>query len=371
MIRLDLIKKRFGEREVLKGVTLQVEKGEVLSLVGPSGCGKTTTLNIVAGLCEPDDGSVLINQVLVEGRSGKKRVHVKPADRRIGYVFQDYGLFPNMKVYDNVSYGLKGRHLPEDEVKKRTLSLLEFVGLSDHSEHYSHELSGGQKQRIALARALATDPEVLLLDEPLAALDSRRRASLRTDFKNILRTLRVTSIYVTHDLAEACTISDRIAVMGSGRIEQVGHLDHILEKPNSSYVAEFLGLNVYSGKVAGISECHAEIAINGTMISAGSVPNLQEGPVLVTLRPEDVILSSEPTSDNPKWCKCKYNSLVGTIVEIIRMKSNAKVTVDVGFLIESELTLSSFEELSLEAGRKVHVHFKADSVGISQGVNQC
>jgi molybdopterin-binding protein len=159
--------------------------------------------------------------------------------------------------------------------------------------------------------------------------------------------------------------------MGSGRIEQVGHLDHILEKPNSSYVAEFLGLNVYSGKVDSISGCHAEIAINGTMISAGTVPNLQEGLVLVTLRPEDVILSSEPTSDNPKWCKCKYNSLVGTIVEIIRMKSNAKVTVDVGFSIESELTLSSFEELSLETGRKVHVHFKADSVGISQGANQC
>jgi molybdopterin-binding protein len=366
-----MIKKRFGEREVLKGVTLQVEKGELLSLVGPSGCGKTTTLNIVAGLCEPDDGSVLINQVLVEGRSGKKRVHVKPADRRVGYVFQDYGLFPNMKVRDNVSYGLKARHLPEDEVKKRTLSLLGFVGLSDHSEHYPHELSGGQKQRIALARALATDPEVLLLDEPLAALDSRRRASLRTDFKNILRTLRVTSIYVTHDLAEACTVSDRIAVMGAGRIEQIDHLDHILEKPNSSYVAEFLGLNVYNGEVVGISGCHAKIAISGTMISGVSDPNLHEGTALVTVRPEDVILSSEPTNENPKWCKCKYNSLVGTVVEIVRMKSNSKVTVDVGFPIESELTLSSFEELSLEAGRKVHVHFKADSVSISQGVNQC
>jgi ABC-type Fe3+/spermidine/putrescine transport system ATPase subunit len=371
MIRLDMIKKRYGEREVLKEVTLQVEKGELLSLVGPSGCGKTTTLNIVAGLCRPDDGSVLINQVLVEGRSGNKRVHVKPADRRIGYVFQDYALFPNMKVYDNVSYGLKARHMQEDEVKKRTLSLLEFVGLSDHSEHYPHELSGGQKQRIALARALATDPEVLLLDEPLAALDSRRRASIRTDFRNILRTLRVTSIYVTHDLAEACTVSDRIAVMGSGRIEQVGHLDHILEKPNSSYVAEFLGLNVYSGRVASISGCHAEITINGTVISAGSVPNLHEGHALITIRPEDVILSSEPTSGNPKWCKCKYNSLVGTITEIIRMKSNAKVTVDVGFPIESELTLSTLGELSVEVGRKVHVHFKADSVGICQDVNQC
>jgi putative spermidine/putrescine transport system ATP-binding protein len=367
MIRLNMIKKRFGERDVLKGVTLQVEKGELLSLVGPSGCGKTTTLNIVAGLCQPDEGSIFINEVLVEGTAGKKRIHVKPADRKIGYVTQDYGLFPNMKVFDNVSYGLRAKHLSENEVKKRSLSLLGFVGLSDQSENYPHELSGGQKQRVALARALATDPEVLLLDEPLAALDTRRRASLRRDFKKILRTLKVTSIYVTHDLSEACAVSDRIAVMGAGKIEQIGHLDHILEKPNSSYVAEFLGLNVYSGEVESISGCHANISINGTIISANSVPNLREGPALVTLRPEDVILSSEPTTENPKWCRCKYNTLAGTVNEIVRMKSNAKVTVDVGFPLESELTLSSFEELNLGGlGSKVHVHFKADSVGISQ-----
>jgi molybdopterin-binding protein len=366
MIELDMIKKRFGETEVLKGVTLHVRRRELLSLVGPSGCGKTTTLNVIAGLCQPDEGTVLINQVLVEGRSRGQRVHIRPADRRIGYVFQDYALFPHMTAADNVSYALKARHLQRDEVKKRTISLLEFVGLLDQSERYPHQLSGGQKQRIALARALATDPEVLLLDEPLAALDNKTRRSLRPDFKNILTKLDVTSIYVTHDLAEACTISDRIAVMGSGRIEQVDHRDRILEKPNSGYVAEFLGLNVYSGKIVDNSSGIARIAIDGTEISAISATGVKEGNLLVTLKPEDVILSSDPSITNPKWNRCSCNNLVGTIVEIIQMKSSAEVIVDAGFPIKSELTLSSLKELGLDVGKKVFVHFKADSLSISQ-----
>ncbi len=366
MIELDMIRKRFGETEVLKGVTLHVRKGELLSLVGPSGCGKTTTLNVIAGLCQPDGGTVWIDGVLVEGESSGRKVHVKPADRGIGYVFQDYALFPHMKVRDNVSYALKSRHLPEEEIRKRTYSLLEFVGLLDHSKHYPHQLSGGQKQRIALARALATDPKALLLDEPLTALDNITGARLRTDIKNALRALNMTSIYVTHDLAEAYTVSDRIAVMGSGRIEQVDHRDHILQKPNSSYVAKFLGLNVYSGRVVDHSAGLARVAINGIEISAASAVNLNKGTVLVTLKPEDVVLSSEPTLNNPKWRKCTCNNLEGTITQVVRMKSNAKVTVDVGFPVDSELTLSSLEELGVEEGSKVHAHFKADSLSVSQ-----
>jgi len=366
MIELNAIKKRFGETEVLKGVTLGVRRGELLSLVGPSGCGKTTTLNIIAGLCQPDEGTVLINQVLVEGRSGSQRIHVRPADRRIGYVFQDYALFPHMKVRDNVSYPLKAKHLPEDEVKNRTRSLLEFVGLLDQSGRYPHQLSGGQKQRVALARALATDPEVLLLDEPLAALDNKTRRSLRPDFKNILTKLEVTSIYVTHDLAEACAISDRMAVMGSGKIEQVDHHDRILEKPNSGYVAEFLGLNVYSGKAIDSSSTVARISIDGIEISAIYPTGLREGNLLITLKPEDVILSSEPTITNSKWNRCTCNNLSGTIIEIIQMKSNAEVIVDAGFPIKSELTMSSLKELGLDVGKRVFVHFKADSLNVSQ-----
>lgn len=246
MIRLSMIKKSYGDKEVLKDVTLEVRKRELLCLVGPNGSGKTTTLNIISGLCRPDGGSVFINDVLVDGRQGNHLVHVSPSERKVGYVFQDYALFPHMTVHENISYGLKARHLQKQEVRERTRTLLEFMGILDHSEHYPHQLSGGQKQRTALARALAIEPEILLLDEPLAALDLRTRESLRVELKRILGTLGITSIYVTHELSEAYEISDRIAVMGPGIIEQTGSRDEIFSKPNP-YVAQFIGRGIYNG----------------------------------------------------------------------------------------------------------------------------
>jgi len=229
MIRLSMISKSYGDKEVLKDLTLEVRKCELLCLVGPNGSGKTTTLNVIAGLCRPDEGSVFINDVLVDGTKGNRLVHVNPAERNVGYVFQDYALFPHMTVSENISYGLKARHLQEQEVKERTRKLLEFMEITDHSEHYPHQLSGGQKQRTALARALAIEPQILLLDEPFAALDLKTRESLRVELKRILETLGVTSIYVTHELAEAYMISDRIAVMEHGKIEQTGSRDEISE----------------------------------------------------------------------------------------------------------------------------------------------
>jgi len=229
MIRLSMIRKSYGDKEVLKDLTLEVRKCELLCLVGPNGSGKTTALNVIAGLCRPDEGSVFINDVLVDGTKGNRLVHVNPAERNIGYVFQDYALFPHMTVSENISYGLKARHLQGQEVKERTRKLLEFMEITDHSEHYPHQLSGGQKQRTALARALAIEPQILLLDEPFAALDLKTRESLRVELKRILETLGVTSIYVTHELTEAYMISDRIAVMEHGKIEQTGSRDEISE----------------------------------------------------------------------------------------------------------------------------------------------
>ena len=246
MIRLSMIKKSYGSKQVLEEVNLEVGKRELLCLVGPNGSGKTTTLNIVAGLCPPDEGTVLINNVLMDGRAGNHLVHVNPSERKIGYVFQDYALFPHMTVRENISYGLKARHMQKEERQKRTQGLLELVGLPEHSEHYPYQLSGGQKQKTALARALAIEPEVLLLDEPLAALDLRTRESLRVELKRILGSLEITSIYVTHELAEAYEVSDRIAVMGVGRIEQTGSRDEVFSKP-TPYVAQFLGQNTNNG----------------------------------------------------------------------------------------------------------------------------
>ena len=365
VIKLRGVCKRFGDREVLRGLTLDVNRNEILTVVGPSGCGKTTTLNIIAGLCQPDEGEVFIDKVLVDGRLGRRRIHVMPARRKIGYVFQNYALFPHMKVFGNVSYGLKAMHLPKHEIKKQTQSLLEFVGLQDRSDSHPYVLSGGQQQRVALVRSAATNPEVLLLDEPLAALDPQIRENLRTELKNRLKTLQITTIYVTHDLAEAYALSDRIAVLGRGRIEQIGHRDQLLERPNSRFVAEFLGLNVYEGRISHDSPDLAKIKINAREILANPIGNVNRQEVLVTIKPEDVILSREPVIRNQKWCGCTCNNLAGTIVEIIRMKSSAKVLVDVGFPIRSEMTLGSLKDLDLDEGKKAYVQFKADSLNVS------
>jgi molybdopterin-binding protein len=365
MIRLDGIKKSYGQKEVLRGVTLEVKRHELLALVGPSGCGKTTTLNIVAGLCQPDEGKVILDNVLVEGRSSGRLVHVSPSERKVGYVFQEYALFPHMRVRENISYGPQARHLSKIDVKKRTDSLLRFVGLQDHSEHYPEQLSGGQKQRIALARALAPEPDILLLDEPLAALDTRTRESLRVELKKILGTLEITTIYVTHELGEAYAVSDKIAIMGNGIIEQTGRRDEIFAKPNSVYVGDFLGQNIYNARVVSETSQASTLEINGISISAKPTGAANNGTVLVTIRPEDVLLSSQATAGNQKWNGTKYNNLDGTIVEIVRTRSTAEVKVDVGFLIKSMITSNSLEELGLKEGEKVWVHLNGDSVGIS------
>ncbi|MEM2941928.1 MAG: ABC transporter ATP-binding protein [Candidatus Bathyarchaeia archaeon] len=365
MIELRSVSKSFGDRNVLNGVTLHVRRNELLSVVGPSGCGKTTMLNVIAGLCYPDEGEVQINNVIVDGWKGRRRIHVKPSKRRIGYVFQNYALFPHMKVHDNVAYGLKAMHLPGKEVEARTRSILGFVRLLDFSDSYPHELSGGEKQRVALARSLVTNPEVLLLDEPLSALDPRGREALRTDFKSLLRDLEVTVVYVTHDLAEACSLSDRIAVMDHGQVEQIGHCDQILERPKSRFVAEFLGLNVYDGRVIQELSDVALIRIGDTEISGPPTGNPEKERVLVTLRPEDVVISTEPEVKNHRWCGCTCNSLSGTVLEIVRMKSSARVVVDVGFPVKSELPLSSIRELGLAEGKSAYVHFRAESLSIS------
>jgi putative spermidine/putrescine transport system ATP-binding protein len=365
MITLHNIRKSFGNKEVLQDVTLEVLKHELLSLVGPSGCGKTTTLNIVAGLLRPDGGTVLIEDALVDGKEEGHLVHASPSRRRVGYVFQDYALFPHMTVRDNISYGLKPKHLSEPEVKRRTQELLQLVGLPDRSQQYPAQLSGGQKQRVALARALATEPHVLLLDEPLAALDPRTRESLRIELKKVLRTLDVTSIFVTHELSEAYAISNKIAVMGTGRIEQIGHRDEIFSEPNSEYVARFLGQNVYSGTVISSSSPVSTIQINGIKLSATNVGSIRTGVVLVTIKPEDIVLSSGMNPVDLKSNVEDCNTLKGEVVEILRINSSIEVTVDVGFHVRLTMTATSLRELGLKEGAPISAHFKADSVKVS------
>ncbi len=238
MIKVNSVTKIFGDKKVLENLTLEVKNGEILSLLGPNGCGKTTLLNIVAGLTRQSEGNIYINDVLVSGKQGTKKIYLQPSERKIGYVFQTVSLFPHMRVQDNVAFGLKSLHLPRQEVKKRTSDLLEFVGLCEYAKFYPSQLSGGQKQRVALARSLATEPQVLLLDEPVSAVDPQLRESFRLELKNYLQTLKITAVYVTHNLSEAFVMSDRIAVMGNGRIEQMGNKTEIFDKPSSSVCGE-------------------------------------------------------------------------------------------------------------------------------------
>ena len=360
MIQINSISKSFGEKKVLRNLSLEVKDQEILSLLGPNGCGKTTLLNLLSGITRQDEGNIYINDVLVSGKAGSKKVHLKPSERKVGYVFQTVSLFPHMRIKDNVAYGLKALRLPRQEVKKRTESLLDFVGLREYAKSYPSQLSGGQKQRIALARSLATEPQVLFLDEPVSAVDPQLRESFRLELKNYLQALEITAIYVTHNLSEAFIMSDRIAVMGNGRIEQVGCRGEIFDKPGSGYVAKFLGINTVKGKATRIRAGLLEIDVNGVTLYAPLIPSLVGKDVIVTIKPEDMSISkSVEHSINEVG-----NSIGGVITEMVQMRSTAQITVDAGFLLKTRISLSTIKNLEINLGDKIYVCFNAGSLNV-------
>jgi spermidine/putrescine transport system ATP-binding protein len=230
---IEGVNKRFGKVEALKDVALQVRKGEFFTLLGPSGCGKTTLLRIIAGLELPDSGRVNL---------GGKEITTLPATKRqVNTVFQSYALFPHLNIFENVAFGLRSRKFPKEEVKKRVERRLEMLGLTEMGHRHPDQLSGGQKQRVALARALVNEPEILLLDEPMSALDAKLRAQVQEDLRRIQRRLGRTFLLVTHDQSEALVCSDRLAVMHEGRVVQCGTPEEVYDYPKNRFVAEFLG----------------------------------------------------------------------------------------------------------------------------------
>ena len=284
VLRLDGVAKSYGDERALIDLSLSVTEGEVFALLGPSGCGKTTLLRTVAGLCDPDAGRLLLRGETIA--SGESATAVSPEERDVGLVFQDFALFPHLTVVENVAFGLTDRD--ERDREARVAELLDLVDLAGHGDKYPDELSGGQKQRVALARSLAPEPDVLLLDEPLSNLDVRLRVSMREDLHEILTEAGVTAIWVTHDQEEALSIADRVGVMSEGRLHQIGTPEAVFERPATRFVASFLGqAGFLSARVESDGEALAtDIGPVDRDVVEPDAPN--EGEIDVLVRPDDL-----------------------------------------------------------------------------------
>src|SRR5215813_5471893 len=317
ILELRAVSKHYPTHRAVHEVSLAVPRGSFFSLLGPSGCGKTTTLRMVAGFETPSSGAIRIN--------GQDVTRLRPNQRNVGMVFQSYALFPNMTVAGNVGFGLRVANRPAAEIATRVEEMLKLIKLPTLGGRYPYQLSGGQQQRVALARALAIKPQVLLLDEPLSALDAKIRVALREEIRTLQRSLGITTIYVTHDQEEALSMSDRIVVMNEGRAEQVGTPSEIYNAPSTRFVASFVGtLNLLKGKI--IDAASGRIAIDDQEISAArGIVDAKAGEIRsVALRPEAVSLEDVNGAQNRMRGTIEEVSFLGAIVRIrVRFKENA------------------------------------------------
>jgi len=333
-VQLLGVTKRFGDVEAVRSLDLDIARGEFFTLLGPSGCGKTTTLRVIAGFEEPDDGTVLIDGKDVEGLPSFRR----PTNT----VFQSYALFPHMSVDENVAFGLKRKRVPRDEMRRRVGEELERVGLSAEAARRPSQLSGGQQQRVALARALVNRPSVLLLDEPLGALDLKLRKRLQVELKEIQRDVGITFVYVTHDQEEALTMSDRIAVMNDGRVEQVAEPEEVYGRPATTFVAGFIGVsNLMPGRVRKAGD-RGEVELDAGVSVHTSVKGFDEGERChAVVRPEklQIRFAEDSAEANLPSVEGIVESSVylGTATQIVvRLPDNVAMTVLVANTDEDE-----------------------------------
>ncbi|BAL81567.1 ABC transporter ATP-binding protein [Caldisericum exile] len=347
---VDLInvKKYYGRENPIPAVidfNLSVEKGEFVTLLGPSGCGKTTTLRMIAGFETVTMGKILIDGVDV--------TYLPPNKRNVGMVFQSYALFPNMNVFENIAFGLRVKKKSETEIKKRVEEMLNLIHMQEFAMRYPHQLSGGQQQRVALARALAVYPEVLLLDEPLSALDAKIRVELRSEIRAIQQKLNITTIYVTHDQEEALTMSDRVVVMNKGMIEQVGTPQEIYNNPKTHFVASFVGtLNFINTKVVDKNKGILEVA--GQKFDIGRpLSEFAHEIITVAIRPERFKIIPDENSTN---------SLEGTVSKVTFMGAIVRIKVKLG---DSVVSCDTFNNPSLELpeiGDKIKIYFSKEDL---------
>ena len=320
IVKLINIDKYYNDNRVVKNLSLDVKTGEFLTLLGPSGCGKTTTLRMIAGFEEVSSGKVFIE--------GKDSTDVEPYKRNVNTVFQSYALFPHMNVYDNIAFGLVEKKVKKAEIRERVTQMLALVQLSGFERRMPAQMSGGQKQRVAIARALINNPEVLLLDEPLGALDLKLRKQMQVELKHLQRKLGITFIYVTHDQEEALTMSDRIAIMNEGVLEQIGEPWEVYERPCTKFVANFIGeSNIIE---ASISELDGDKLT--VIMEAGSATVHGEGFVYdemvnISIRPEKVKYSAEPVDGFTLSGVVKEHIYVGSIIKTMVELSNSQIIV--------------------------------------------
>jgi putative spermidine/putrescine transport system ATP-binding protein len=319
-VSLQDLGRSFGAVRALDGLSLEIAPGELVALLGPSGCGKTTALRIVAGFEDADSGSVTVDGSNISG--------VPAARRDIGMVFQSYSLFPNMSALDNVGFGLRMRKLGSAQRREQASQLLDMVGLADHAKHYPHQLSGGQQQRVALARALAIEPRVLLLDEPLSALDAKVRLQLREQIRTIQQRLGITTLFVTHDQEEALSMADRVGVMREGKLEQIAAPDELYAHPATAFVAEFVGtMNRIPGELLG----HGQVSVLGTTVPVqGQSPAeaFKASGVDVLVRPEDLTVRAASNDEGAGIVATR--TFLGSVTRIaVLLSGDTTVRVDV------------------------------------------
>ena len=327
-IRIDGVVQRFGDHLALDGVDLDIRAGEFFSLLGPSGCGKTTLLNIIAGFLDPSEGSVYV---------GDRDVTALPPYRRdIGMVFQNYALFPHLDVAGNVAYGLKVRKTPAAQIKKRVAEVLDLVQLPGYASRMPHQLSGGQQQRVAIARALAISPQVLLLDEPLSNLDAKLRKDMQSELRSLQQRIGITTVLVTHDQEEALSLSDRIGILGSGRLQQVGTPLELYRKPANRFVAEFIGqanlIKAQPTSVAGVFEAVDRFENEGQGLLLGTELDVTATqPLRFVLRPERIrVVPATPPEPRPAGRPVirSPNRTGGTLRELSYSGGSIRLVVD-------------------------------------------
>lgn len=327
-LSLQNLSKHYGAVAALENFDLEVETGELLTLLGPSGCGKTTVLRLTAGFILPTGGRILI--------ADKDVTHILPNQRGIGMVFQSYALFPHLSIARNIAFGLEERGFERAHIRRRVAELLDLTRLTAAADRYPVELSGGQQQRVALARAVAYAPQLLLMDEPLGALDLKLREAMQLEVRRIQRELSITTLYVTHDQTEAMRISDRIAIMNSGRIAQLGTPSQIYDQPANRFVADFLGkINLFPGKVLAVErgEMRVQSALGDLRLPHGNGISVG-GPVMLGVRPDEIEIKMASECSGPSASGVVVDrSFLGNIVELrVRLADNSLV------LIEARLT---------------------------------